>query len=128
MISPILFLDIAFAIVAIAAGLGSRNFATSIVAGIFIGLCHAGLVALVGAQSGKYEIAECPYLKDAVDYAMNTGVVTFSNARYVVYLAAAAVALILATIVAYLVRWILCRIICAIMPKRTPAAQETPTS
>jgi len=128
MIDPILFLDILFATLAIAGGLGSRNVATSIVAGIFIGLCHAGLVALVGAQSGKFEVAECPYLKDAVDYAMNTGVFAFANARYVVYLAATAIALLLATVVAYLVRWILCKIVCAIVPKGATASQNTPTS
>lgn len=118
MIDAVTLIDALFAAAAILGGLSSRNALTALVTGLFIGLIHAGLVALVGAQAGKFELAECPYLKDAVDYAMSTGMFTFANARYVVYLAAAAIALLLATIAAYFVRWILCKIVCAIMPRR----------
>ena len=50
---------------------------------LFIGLIHAGIVALHGAQAGIVPISDLPYVKDALDAAMSTGRLTFSNARYV---------------------------------------------
>ena len=118
MIDAVILIDALFAAAAILSGLSSRNALTALVTGLFIGLIHAGLVALVGAQAGKFEIAELPYLGLGVDYLMNTGYLTFAHARYVVYLAGCALLLLIGTLIANLVRWILCGIVCAIMPRR----------
>jgi hypothetical protein len=125
MIEPILFIHILFAAIALLGGLGSRNFATSIVTGLFTGLIHGGLLALVGAQASKFEISELPYLNIATDTAMNTGYLIFPNARYVTYLVVCGLALLLVTVAAWIVRAILCGIVCAILPKNSPASQET---
>lgn len=125
MIEPVLFVHVLFAALANLCGLGSRNFATALVTGIFLALIHGGLIALVGAQANKFEIAEQPYLNIATDYAMNTGYLTFPNARYVTYLVVFGLAIVAATIMAWLVRFILCSIVCAILPKDTPASQGT---
>ena len=53
-------------------GLCSRSFLAALVAGIFVGLIHAGLVVLVGLQAGSLTLTELPYLKDGVDMAMET--------------------------------------------------------
>lgn len=125
MIEPVLFIHALFATIAIIGGLGSRNFATSIVTGLFTGLIHGGLIALIGAQANKFEIAELPYLNIAADYAINTGYLTFPNARYVTYLVVCGLALLAVTVAAWIVRAILCAIVCAILPKDKPASQET---
>ncbi len=124
MIEPILFLHILFATIAILGGLGSRTFLTSLVTGLFTGLIHGGLIALVGAQAGKFEITELPYLNLATDYVMEYAgaYLTFPNARYVTYLVVCGIALMLATFIAWLVRFILCSIVCAMLPKRDKAA------
>src|SRR5436853_7163332 len=109
------FINELFAAFAVIFGLGSRNFPTSVVTGLLIGLIHAGIVALHGAQAGTTPISDLPYVKDALDAAMNTGALTFSNARYAVYLAGSALVLMAVTIVCFFVRWILCRIACSLM-------------
>ena len=81
--------------------------------GLFIGLIHAGIVALHGAQAGIMPISDLPYVKEALDAAMSTGRLTFSNARYATYLAGSALVLMAVTIVCYLVRRIVCRIVCS---------------
>ncbi len=130
MIDPVLFIHILALTVAVLGGLGSRTFLTSLVTGLFTGLLHAGLIALVGAQAGKFEVAEQPYLNLATDYAMNTGYLNFPNARYVTYLVVCGLALLLVTVAAWIVRFILCSIVCAVMPRREkvvePAAPAAP--
>jgi hypothetical protein len=125
MIEPVLFIHVLCVTLAILCGLGSRNFATSVVSGLFIGLLHGGLIALLGAKANAFEIAELPYLNMAADYAMNTGYLTFPHARYATYLVICGLALMLITIAAWIVRFILCSIVCAMLPKETPASQET---
>ena len=117
------FINALFASIAVISGLISRNFATALVTGLVIGLIHAGLVALHGAQAGTMPISDLPYVKDALDAAMSTGYLTFGNARYAAYLAGAAIVLMLVTFVCYLVRWIVCRIACSLMPKQETATQ-----
>jgi hypothetical protein len=117
-IDAISIINIMFAAAAVLGGLGSRNVATAAVTGFLVALIHGGMIWLVGAQAGKLDLAERPYLNDAVQYAMNTGYLTFPNARYVTYLVVCGIALIAATLVCYLVRWILCSIVCSVMPKR----------
>jgi len=117
MIDTLTFINALFAGFAIVLGLCSRNFSTSVVTGLFIGLIHAGIVALSGAQSGSTPINELPLVKDALDAAMSTGYLTFNHARYAAYLAGSGIALMAVTIVCYLVRWIACRIVCLLVRK-----------
>ncbi len=117
------FINLLFAGFAVVLGLCSRNFSTSVVTGLFVGLIHAGIVALHGAQAGATPISDLPYVKEALDAAMSTGTLTFSNARYVVYLAGGVIALMAATIVCYLARWIVCRAVCLLMPKQEAETQ-----
>lgn len=125
MIDAITLLNAIFAATAVIYGLSSRNFTTALVAGLFTGLIYAGVVALVGAQSGKFELAELPYLKDAVDEAMKTGYLTFAHARYVTYLVLCAFVLLFGTIVAWLVRWGLCSLVRLATPAHE--SETTPT-
>jgi len=115
--NTLLFINALFAAAAVLFGLLSRNFSTSVVTGLFIGLIHAGIVALHGAQAGTVPISDLPYVKDALDAAMSTGYLTFGNARYAAYLAGAAIVLMAVTVVCYLARLIACRIACSLMPK-----------
>jgi hypothetical protein len=119
----VMFINALFASFAVLFGLASRNFSTAVVTGLFIGLIHAGIVALHGAQTGTTPISDLPYVKDVLDAAMSTGYLTFNNARYVVYLAGAAAALMAVTIVCYLARRIVCRVACSLMPKHETATQ-----
>ena len=111
------FINALFASFAVVFGLSSRNAATALITGLFIGLIHAGIVALHGAQAGTMPISDLPYVKDALDAAMNTGYLTFSNARYAAYLAGSALVLMAVTMVCYLVRWMICRMVCLSKPK-----------
>jgi hypothetical protein len=121
--NTLIFINELFAAFAVIFGLGSRNFSTSVVTGLFIGLIHAGIVALHGAQTATTPISDLPYVKDVLDAAMSTGYLTFDNARYAVYLAGAAIVLMAVTMVCYFVRWIACRIVCSLMPKQDTATQ-----
>jgi hypothetical protein len=104
MFDHVMTVNIILAAMAVIAGLCSRSFGAAFVAGIFIGLIHAGLVALVGLQAGSLSLNELPYLKDGVDLAMQSGYLTFANARYVAYLAAAGLALLVIVIAGWIVR------------------------
>lgn len=109
MIDPITTVNIILAAFAVIYGLCSRSFLAALVAGVFLGLVHAGLVVLVGLQSGSFALAELPYLKDGADMAMDMlakhgGGFTFANARYVAYLAEAGLALLLVVIAGWIVR------------------------
>ena len=121
--NTLLFINALFAGFAVLFGLISRNIATALVTGLVIGLIHAGIVALHGAQAGTVPISDLPYVKDALDAAMSTGYLTFGNARYAAYLAGAAIVLIAVTVVCYLVRSIVCRIASSLMPKQETATQ-----
>lgn len=124
MIEPVLLIHILFAAIAVIGGLGSRTFLTSLVTGLFTGLLHGGLIALVGAQANKFEIAELPYLNLATDYVMAYAgpYLTFPNARYAAYLVVCGFALLVITVVCWILRFILCSIVCAMLPKRDTAA------
>ncbi len=104
MIDHVTIASAVFVFLAAVYGLCSRSFLAALVAGVFLGLIHAGVVVLVGLQAGSLSLTELPYLKDGVDMAMNTGHLTFANARYVAYLAGAGVALLLIVIAGFLIR------------------------
>lgn len=104
MFDHVMIVNVILAAMAVVAGLCSRSFLAALVAGIFLGLIHAGLVVLVGLQAGSLTLTELPYLKDGVDMAMNTGHLAFANARYVAYLVEAGLALLLIVIAGFLVR------------------------
>jgi hypothetical protein len=113
----LLFIHAFFASFAVLLGSVSRNFSTAVVAGLFVGLVHAGIVALRGAQTGTMPISDLPFVAPALDTALNTGYLTFGNGRYVAFLAGGALALMALTIICFLVRRIACRIVCSLMPK-----------
>jgi hypothetical protein len=108
--------NVILAAIAVIAGLCSRSFLTALVAGIFIGLIHAGLVVLIGLQSGSFALNELPYLKDGVDMAMQTGHLNFANARYVTYLVESGLALLLIVIAGWMVRSLF--VLMGLTPKR----------
>lgn len=115
----LIFINALFASFAVVLGLSSRNAATALITGLFIGLIHTGIVALYGAQARTMPISDLPYVKEALDAAMQSGHLTFfSNARYVVYLAGGGAVLMAVTIVCYLMRRIVCRIACPSRPKQ----------
>jgi hypothetical protein len=114
----VMFINALFASFAVVFGLSSRNAATALIAGLVIGLIHVGIVALHGAQAGIMPVSDLPYVKEALDAAMSTGRLTFSNARYLTYLAGSALVLMAMAIVCYLVRRIACRVVCSLMPKQ----------
>lgn len=109
MLDHVMIVNVILAAMAAVAGLCSRSFLAALVAGIFLGLIHAGLVVLVGLQAGSLALTELPYLKDGVDMAMealtkNAGHLAFANARYVAYLVEAGFALLLIVIAGFIVR------------------------
>jgi hypothetical protein len=116
MLDPIVIVNIILAVMAVIAGLCSRSFLTALVAGIFLGLIHAALVVLIGLQSGSFALTELPYLKEGVDMAMETGHLTFANARYVAYLTEAGFALLLIVIAGWIVRSLF--VLMGLAPKR----------
>jgi hypothetical protein len=118
MIEPVTFINGLLAIFAILFGLASRNFSTALVAGLFMGLVHAGLIALVAAQTGSTAVKELPYLKDGVDMAMQSGHLTFANARFAAYLVAIVLTTLAVMIVAFIVRWLIVNVIGFGAPKR----------
>ena len=120
--NTLLFINALFAASAVLLGLLSRNFATAMVTSLVIGLIHAVIVALHGAQAGTMPISDLPYVAEALDAAIRTGYLTFRNARYISYLAGSAAMLMAVTIACYLVRWIGRRIVCSLMPKHQAAS------
>lgn len=122
MFEPIMIVNVILAAFAVIYGLCSRSFLAALVAGLFLGLIHAGLVVLIGLQSGSFALNELPYLKDGVDMAMETltaqiGPLSFANARYVAYLIAAGLALLLIVIAGWLVRTLF--VLMGLAPKRS---------
>jgi hypothetical protein len=115
--NTLLFIHAFFGSFAVLFGAVSRNFPTALVTGLFVGLIHTGIVALRGAQTGTMPISDLPFVAPALDTALNTGYLTFGNARYVAFLAGSALALMALTIVCFLVRRIACRIVCSLTPK-----------
>jgi hypothetical protein len=120
MLDPVMTVNVILAAMAVIAGLCSRSFLTALVAGVFLGLIHAGLVVLIGLQSGSLALTELPYLKDGVDMAMETLAtqpqLTFANARYVAYLVEAGVALLLIVIAGWMIRSLF--VLMGLAPKR----------
>jgi hypothetical protein len=116
MLDPTMTVNVILAAMAVIAGLCSRTFLTALVAGVFLGLIHAGLVVLIGLQSGSFALTELPYLKDGVDMAMETGHLTFANARYIAYLVASGFALLLIAITGWIVRSLF--VLMGLAPKR----------
>ena len=111
-----------FAVLSAIYGLCSRSFLAALVAGIFLGLIHAGVVVLVGLQAGSLSLTELPYLKDGVDMALDTlakqaGPVTFAKARYVAYLVEAGLALLAIVIAGFLIRTLF--VLMGLAPRRT---------
>lgn len=109
MLDHITIVNIILAAFAVIYGLCSRSFRAALVAGILLALIHAGLVVLIGLQSGSFALTELPYLKDGVDIAMEvlakqTGQPTFASARYAAYLTEAGLALLLIVIAGFIVR------------------------
>jgi hypothetical protein len=119
MLDHVMIVNVILATMAVIAGLCSRSFLAALVAGLFIGLIHAGLVVLIGLQSGSFALTELPYLKDGVDMAMETLAkqsLTFANARYVTYLVEAGLALLLIVIAGWMVRSLF--LLMGLAPKR----------
>ena len=123
MIEPVMLINILFGAFAILFGLSSRNFSTALVAGLFMGLIQAGLIALLAAQTGSMALTELPYLKDGVDKAMQSGYLTFANARFAAYLVAIVLAIMIVMIAGYIVRWMVVNVIGFGAPKRTVAKE-----
>jgi hypothetical protein len=122
MLEPVMLVNVILAAMAVIAGLCSRSFLTALVAGVFLGLIHAGLVVVIGLQSGSFALTELPYLKDGVDMALETwaaqiGPLTFANARFVTYLAEAGLALVLIVIAGWLLRSLF--LLMGLAPKRS---------
>lgn len=122
MFDHVTIVHVLFAGLAVVFGLCSRSFLTAVVAGIFVGLVHAGLVVLVGLQAKSLTLTELPYLKDGVDMAMetlamNTGHLTFANARYIAYLVGAGLVLLLIVIAGWIVRTLF--VLMGFAPQRT---------
>jgi hypothetical protein len=106
-------------------GLCSRSFLAALVAGIFLGLIHAGIVVLVGLQAGSLSLTELPYLKDGVDMALDTltkqtGPIAFAKARYAAYLVEAGLALLAIVIAGFLIRTLF--VLMGLTPQRSAHA------
>ena len=117
MFDHVTIIHVLFAGLAVVFGLCSRSILAALVAGIFLGLIHAGLVVLVGLQAGSLTLTELPYLKDGVDIAINTGHLAFANARYIAYLVGAGFALLLIVIAGWIVRTLF--VLMGFAPQRT---------
>ena len=107
MIDTVILINMIFAAMAIIYGFFSRNLATAVVAGLFVGFVHAGMISLVVVQTGTDKVTECPYLKDGIDYAMGSGYFAFDHARLAVYLGATLLIAVIGMVVLYLVKWAL---------------------
>ena len=107
MLDHVTIVNLICAVLAAVYGLCSRSFLAALVAGVFLALIHAGLVVLVGLQAGSLSLTELPYLKDGVDMAMQSGHLTFANARYIAYLVGAGIALLLIVLAGFIVRTLL---------------------
>lgn len=117
MFDHVMIVHLLFAGLAVVFGLCSRSILAALVAGIFLGLIHAGLVVLVGLQAGSLTLTELPYLKDGVDMAMRSGHLTFANARYITYLVAAGLALLAIVIAGWIIRTLF--VLMGLAPQRT---------
>lgn len=102
--NAVAIIDILFAAIAAVCGLISRSIVPALIAGIWIGIVHGGLVFLAGLQSGSFALAELPYLKDVVDFTTNTAPFELLRPRYLAYLVACGIALLLIVMCAWCVR------------------------
>jgi hypothetical protein len=116
MIEPASLINAIFAGIAVIFGLGSRNLATAAVAGTVVGLVHAVLLAMIAAKSGIAAVGELAYLGGGADLFLQEVRLTFTHARFVVYLAVTFFALLAIMILAYLVACGLTAIVKRAMP------------
>ncbi|MEA2979632.1 MAG: hypothetical protein QOF09_1455 [Alphaproteobacteria bacterium] len=132
MLDTITLIGAVFGVLAVLYGLLSRNFGTAFVAGFFVGLIHAGLVALAVVQSGAGVAAlpfshtvgelltrshQVPLLGDGLDLVAQSPYAT-PPAQLAAYLFAGALVLMLTLVVLYLVKWALAGLISAAIPKK----------
>jgi hypothetical protein len=133
MLDTVTLLGITFGVTAVLYGLLSRNLGTAFVAGFFVGLVHAGLVALAVVQSGTGVAAlplshaaselmmrtrEVPILKDGVDLAIQSPYFALPPAQLAVYLLAGALLLMFTLVALYLVKWALAGVVSAVVLKK----------
>jgi hypothetical protein len=107
MIDAVILINSIFASLALIYGFFSRNLATAIVAGLFVGLIHAGLIALVVVQAGSDKVTELPYLTDAINFALRSGYFAFDHARLAVYLGITLLIAVIGMVALYLVKRVL---------------------
>ena len=132
MLDTISLIGAVFGVLAVLYGLMSRNFSTAFVAGFFVGLIHAGLVALAVVQSGTGVAAlpfshtagelimrshRVPVLGDGIDFVMQSPYAT-PPAQLAAYLTVGALVLMATLIVLYLVKWALAGLITAAILKK----------
>lgn len=133
MLDTVTLIGAVFGALAVLYGLLSRNFGTAIVAGLFVGLIHAGLVALTAVHTGSAVAAlpfsqtagelvmrshEVPVLKDGLDYVLRSPYSALPPAQLAAYLVGGALVLMLTLVVFYLVKWALAGLVCAVIPKK----------
>ena len=132
MFDPVTLIGITFGVTAVLYGLLSRNLGTAFVAGFFVGIVHAGLVALAVLQSGIGVAAlpfsqaagelvmrthEVPVLKNGLDAVMQY--FTVQPAQLAAYLIAGALVLMFTLVLLYLVKWALAGLASAVTAKES---------
>jgi len=133
MLDAVTLIGLIFGVLAVLYGLLSRNFGTALVSGFFVGLIHAGLVALAVVQTGTTVAAlpfshtagelvmrthELPVLKDGIDLVMNSPYFTMPPAQLAAYLLAGALVLMFTLVLLYLVKWMLAGIVSLVIPNK----------
>jgi hypothetical protein len=133
MLDTVTLIGLIFGTTAVLYGLLSRNFGTALVSGFFVGMIHAGLVALAVMQTGSTVAAlpfshaagelvmrshEVPVLRDGLDLVMKSPYFALPPAQLAAYLAAGALVLMFTLVLLYLVKWTLAGIVSAVIPKK----------
>lgn len=133
MLDAVTLIGLIFGILAVLYGLLSRNFGTAFVAGLFVGVIHAGLVALAVVQSGTGIAAlpfsrtaselvmrsrEVPVLKDSVDLALQSPYSAMPPAQLAAYLFAGALVLMLTLVLLYVEKWALTGLVSIVIPRK----------
>jgi hypothetical protein len=111
MIDAVILINCVIAAMASVFGFCSRNLATAVVAGLFGGLVHAGLIVLVVLQAGSDQVTELPYLRDGIDVAMRSGYFPFAHSRLALYLGATLLIIMIGMVALYLVKWALAAVL-----------------
>jgi hypothetical protein len=132
MLDTITLIGAVFGVLAVLYGLLSRNFGTAFVAGFFVGVVHAGLVALAVLQSGTGVAAlpfshavgelvtrshQVPVLGNGVDLVIQSPYAT-PPAQLAAYLVAGALVLMFTLVVLHLMKLALAGLISAAIPKK----------